>query len=347
MIALHRKYGRLVRTGPNEVSVSDPAAIKTIYAPGSKFKKSEWYGVWQGHRAFDLFAERNERKHGMQRRLVSNIYSTDSLLQSESHIDRCLKDFLGKLRQRVSQPINLGLWLQLFAFDIVGEVTFSQRFGFIDAAKDDGAFQQIEKALKSAAWVGQIHQLYWILDFLSPVIGSGWLAISARHGKLRAFAAQQVARRKDRSNDNLDILSKLRDVQVQKPQELDENAVLSMATSNIFAGSDTTAISLRAIIFHLLKNPRYKQRVIEEVDEMEKEGKVSDPIKYAEAKEMPYLQACIHEGLRLHPATVIGVNPWVIHRDTSIFGEDVDSFKPERWLGHRTSDMGAYTCTRT
>jgi len=31
MISLHRKYGKLVRTGPNEVSVADLAAIKTIY----------------------------------------------------------------------------------------------------------------------------------------------------------------------------------------------------------------------------------------------------------------------------------------------------------------------------
>jgi len=31
MIRLHRKHGKLVRTGPNEVSVADLAAIKTIY----------------------------------------------------------------------------------------------------------------------------------------------------------------------------------------------------------------------------------------------------------------------------------------------------------------------------
>ncbi len=32
MIDLHSKYGKLVRTGPNEVSVSDLAAIRTIYS---------------------------------------------------------------------------------------------------------------------------------------------------------------------------------------------------------------------------------------------------------------------------------------------------------------------------
>lgn len=30
--------------------------------------------------------------------------------------------------------------------------------------------------------------------------------------------------------------------------------------------------------------------------------------------------------------TVVGVNAWVIHRDRNLWGEDVNEFKPERWL---------------
>ena len=56
MIKLHKKHGSLVRTGPNEISVVDLPAIKKIYAAGTKFSKSDWYAVWQGHRKFDLFA---------------------------------------------------------------------------------------------------------------------------------------------------------------------------------------------------------------------------------------------------------------------------------------------------
>lgn len=47
MIKLHKKYGNLVRTGPNEVSVVDMAAIKKIYAAGTKFSQSGWYVVFQ------------------------------------------------------------------------------------------------------------------------------------------------------------------------------------------------------------------------------------------------------------------------------------------------------------
>ena len=36
---LHRKYGKIVRVGPNKVSVADPAMIPTIYGISSQYKK--------------------------------------------------------------------------------------------------------------------------------------------------------------------------------------------------------------------------------------------------------------------------------------------------------------------
>jgi cytochrome P450 len=37
--------------------------------------------------------------------------------------------------------------------------------------------------------------------------------------------------------------------------------------------------------------------------------------------------------------TVVGMNPWVVHRNQKVFGEDVDEFKPERWLGEDVGDL--------
>ena len=30
--------------------------------------------------------------------------------------------------------------------------------------------------------------------------------------------------------------------------------------------------------------------------------------------------------------TIVGCNPWVIQRDVAIFGDYVDTYRPERWL---------------
>lgn len=116
MIDLHHRLGGLVRTGPNEVSVSDLSAIKIIYGAGSRFRKSDWYSVWQGHRKFDLFGERDERTHGEQRRLVSRAYSMESLKDLEQYVNDAVNVFLDNMSQRQGEVIDMATWVQLFAF---------------------------------------------------------------------------------------------------------------------------------------------------------------------------------------------------------------------------------------
>ncbi|KAK5133694.1 hypothetical protein LTR08_007448 [Meristemomyces frigidus] len=361
MIALHAKHGPFVRTGPNELSVSDLSAIKTIYGAGSKFRKSDWYSVWQGHRKFDLFAERDERIHGEQRRLLSRMYAMESLRGLEPFVDDAVNVFLDNMRQRSHQVIDLGIWVQLFAFGkappsyVIGEITFSKRFGFMDSGRDDGSFEEINGALKSACWIGQMPALYWLHDALMPYIGNR-LGIAGRDGYIRQFALREIAARQDRPGNEQDMLSKLHATQKEKPLEMDANAVASTATSNMFAGSDTTAISTRAILYHLLKNPPCLATLLAEIAHRRAQGLLSSPVKFAEAEQMPYLQAAMYEALRLHPAvgmslprtvpaggatvagrhlpagTVVGANAWVLHRDREVFGDDVEAFRPERWM---------------
>jgi cytochrome P450 len=37
--------------------------------------------------------------------------------------------------------------------------------------------------------------------------------------------------------------------------------------------------------------------------------------------------------------TVIGANPWVVHRNTEVFGADAAMFRPDRWLKEDTGNM--------
>lgn len=208
--------------------------------------------------------------------------------------------------------------------DVIGEVSFSKSFGFMDAAKDDGSFKQIEDSLQSAAWVGQLPLVFWINDYLTPIFGNK-LSLSNRHGSIRALAVKEVNARKGRGSDRKDILSKLFAAQKEKNGQLDDTAVVSMATSNIFAGSDTTAISTRAIIYYLLKNPEYKQRLINEIDEWRQQGKLSDPVKLDETEKMPYLQAVMYEALRCHPAVGMSLPRVVPNGGVTIGGQYLPS----------------------
>jgi hypothetical protein len=62
-----------------------------------------------------------------------------------------------------------------------------------------------------------------------------------------------------------------------------------------FAGSDTTAIGMRSVFYHLMRNKQVYDTIMEEIDIATKEGRLSSPVKYAQAIKLPYLCACIKE----------------------------------------------------
>ena len=121
------------------------------------------------------------------------------------------------------------------------------------------------------------------------------MAVTARHGRLRDFGSQEIESRKKVGSDHQDMLAKLLEVQKQHPEEMNEVNVLSVATSNAVAGSDTTAISTRSVIYHLLKNPECKKKLVEEIDMQMAEVGLTQPITLEQTKHMLYLQACLYE----------------------------------------------------
>lgn len=129
---------------------------------------------------------------------------------------------------------------------------------------------------------------------------------------------------------------------------------------NINAGSDTIASTVRAVFYHLLRNPSSLHTLVTELDEANARGDLTTPCpSWQETQSLPYLCAAIKEGLRMNPAlslplerlvppegftlsdtlrsylppgSIIGINPYVFHRDTQVFGQDANVWNPSRWL---------------
>jgi hypothetical protein len=55
------------------------------------------------------------------------------------------------------------------------------------------------------------------------------------------------------------------------------------------AGSDTTAISLRACFYYLIKTPRVMNKLRQQLEQQYNDGRISDPITLEESLQMPYL----------------------------------------------------------
>jgi cytochrome P450 len=178
----------------------------------------------------------------------------------------------------------------------------------------------------------------------------------------RAFAA--VAERKKKhetegtspgSSDYLDLFLASRD---SYPEIVTgDDVVVNYCFLNVVAGSDTTGTSLAVILYYVYHNPEILHKVREELAANQIDG--SSPGAFRELSRLPYLDAVIQEGLRIHPpigltlervvpsggwqvpdggpylpaGTKVGMNSWVSNRDEKLYGpEDVDQFIPERWM---------------
>ncbi|KAF7183368.1 hypothetical protein CNMCM7691_003567 [Aspergillus felis] len=386
-IDLHRKHGKLVRFGPNMVSVGDPKEVPAIYGFSGKYKKvlskynfvnrnkeadqeqSKFYQVIlpmsKGKILPGLFATQDEDIHRMLKKPIASIYSMSNLVSFEPFVDQTIHCFFDQLDSRFAnhgRPLDFGMWLQMFAFDVIGEITFSQRLGFLEKGEDiDNIMGDIWKYFQYVAPVGQMP---WIDELW---VKNPWIS-RMRKASWSAMGDFAVTRQNERMNlmnnpsgeaknlNDRDFLSRFIEA-MAKDKSVPQWALLAWTQSNITAGSDTTAIMLRTIFYNLLQHPETMAKLMDELRTAAKAGSLSAIVTWKQSRQLAYLDACIKEAGRIHPpfglplervvpeggveicgeflpaGTIVGMNAWVVHRDEETFGPDADSWHPERWLG--------------
>ncbi len=295
--------GPIVRLAPNRYSIGDPSAIRTIYGPGSKFSKSDYYtpfgAPFADHK--DVFSETSNEKHSVERRKTSNMYAMSSLVSYEPFVDKVNGEFMDALAGHAQhgRDFDLFTWMQFYAFDVIGEITFGRSFGLIGEGED-------KSGLLHAAHVGSIG--YGSMAGLVPEIHPWyvWLQkafpIYSYMEVMQRVIMQQIGARTkgESSSDRKDFLEKC--IELNNAGKLDQFTMNNVIGANLGAGSDTTGISMTAIIYYLMKNPHCLQRLREEIDTAVMEGNLSNPATFQEGQKLPYLQATIKEALRLHAA---------------------------------------------
>jgi hypothetical protein len=103
----------------------------------------------------NLFATRDEAHHREMKRVIASAYSFTSLLTNEAAIDSCSNLLIKKLSEFADEKtsVDLGDWLQYYTFDVVGELTFAKKLGFLNLGEDvDGMIEAIQGLLVSTTY---------------------------------------------------------------------------------------------------------------------------------------------------------------------------------------------------
>ncbi|KAK8155481.1 cytochrome P450 [Phyllosticta citribraziliensis] len=359
-IKLHAKYGPIVRTSPNSISVSSPYAAREILSAGKGFHKTDFYAVFPPPENPDIFTEIREHEHARKKRAAAVPYSMATMQQMTPCIENTIDLLMQKVRSFAegSREVALDIWLHYFAFDVLGEVAFSRRFGFLDTGKDvEGCISAINVNQQYNAAVGQIPQLNALLRH-NPIWKLCQVLVKSAQPLITRLALDELRKRKtgEVNTERKDLLGQLLRAHEATPEKFSEGDVFAVAHGAIFAGSDSTASTMQSLLHHVLREPHIYRRILAEIDDAVKAGRLSDVVQYNEALQLPYFQAALKEAMRMRPAvgvamarqvppagaeidgkwypggTAIDVHAWVLHRDRGIFGDDAEVFRPERWL---------------
>ncbi|BGP40305.1 hypothetical protein JCM10450v2_004286 [Rhodotorula kratochvilovae] len=258
-------------------------------------------------------------------------------------------------------------WYNALAFDIIGDLAFGAPFNMIERdgadtvaiTKEDGSViyaggvQILNERGEYSATLGNLPP--WIrpyMKYVDPWYARGLASVNNLTGIARTRVNERL---QNGAGDRKDILSHLQNGKDSEGNPMGIPELTAEALTQLIAGSDTTSNSSCAIMYHIVANPHAYKKLREELDSTFGPRGITGVMDYDDVKALPYLGACINEALRLHstsgmglprlmtqdtavcgevfPAgTILSVPSYSIHRIKEIWGDDAESYRPERWL---------------
>jgi len=261
---MHRKYGKVVRIGPNELCFFDLDSIKDIYGQSTQLctKATAFYGGFTMTGADSVFSTRDRAVHGRMRRLLSYGFSQQGVLQFEQDIRQMVGHYQGIVGSS-PQPVDFYALTQHLFLDITSHLSFAKSFDTLTQGSNPGAediftyfnicplFGEVPIArylpfgIFRAAKQAQPRIISWAqsrIDEVRAEVRAG----TAGHGLLRSMIEAEDSETGQAFSD----------------EELIENAVIF-----VLAGSATSATTVLYLLWAVAKHPAVEKRLLREVRE--------------------------------------------------------------------------------
>lgn len=378
----HVKRGEtILRIGPNALAFNHPDAIKDIYGHRTKCIKDRKETILAGtHR--QLFDVVDKEEHGRKRKLLSAAFAIKNLEKWEYKVNYTAQRLVKALDARCTAPLKQGQvpiaddlnvdynhWINLWTIEAINFIALSSKMDLLDTGTDgvtaerpDGTqyraryrFSQNQNAIVKSVFCWDYDLWLWVA-WVTQIVPSKWKQTwenSSPWGDITYHQASERLRRYKAGEKLDDFFTCLMEDKSGSPNFLEWGEIVAETAAIIDAGAETTAIALTNILELLIRHPDQLSTLRRELESVLEEDEIVAP--YDKVKDLPYLKACLDEGLRLIPPTSSGLprrtppegasilGEWIpgdtsvsmtiygAHHDGTIY-PDPDAFKPERWI---------------
>ncbi|TID07058.1 Isotrichodermin C-15 hydroxylase [Colletotrichum higginsianum] len=350
---VHAKYGPVVRIGPNELSFATEEALKTIHNPGPDSGHFTKQGTIESLLAKLIWAAPNlltttdKTAHKRLRTALQPAFTAKALMEQEDivqhHVNRAVESLGAELTDKTAVSISDHVGKMIWS--IVGDLSFGEPL----------LHDQMSTYEKMKYTYGKGAPLLELFQFLTEI------PIFGRLAKLPVMTVPHVFRVPknfllmnqlrgciERQGGRKDFLTAI--LSAKESAGLTQAEILSNSALFAMVGYDTSATTLSAVFYHVLRGPDHYRRIQKEVRGAY--SSVSD-ITAQSVLRLSYLNACVQETLRLTPpingrgshrispgATIDGLyvpkgvnvsaDIWTIQRRPEYWAL-ADKFRPDRW----------------
>lgn len=237
-------------------------------------------------------SELDHRRHIEKNRNIASGYALSNIIKSEPYVDAVLELFTDAMDEaaKTGKPFKFETWFTYYSFDVLGEVTFSKSFGFVETGTDIGNAISNTRAL--ALYIAVMGYYIW---FHNLTLGNPLLSRLGIQPSSHIFdtCLAAIKARKENPKVRKDMMQQWLDTRAKYPDRMAESEIFGAAVANVGAGADTVSSTMQALTYCLIRSPEHLQRLREEIDAAQAAGELSPIVQYNEAQKLPFLQACV------------------------------------------------------
>ncbi|KAK7753592.1 hypothetical protein SLS62_004450 [Diatrype stigma] len=301
MQQLHSEYGSVVRFGPNDLSYTDPQAWKDIYGyqKGRKENPKDKRFYPEPDNAAPALADiPDTARHAIVRRFMAPAFSDRAIKEQETLFQQYAELMVTSIRRFMQDRgyVDMVKMYNLTTFDIMAKLTYGDSFGLLETSEYT---PWVELIFKSISFVPLIQLMchYPILGVLFKKLEPKSVErMRISHHKYCVDLLDKTLAKGPNYGDlwNPTLPRDGKESLLPVP-ELQTNAQMLMA-----AGTETSATLLSGLTYLLLRNPRSMRLLTEEIRGVFNSS-YSKKMSFDSLARLPYLNACIEEGLRMYP----------------------------------------------
>jgi cytochrome P450 len=293
------------------------------------------------------------------RRNLSHAFSDKALRQQEPLIQSYVDLLVHRLGEHATEGKNVDImhWYNYTTFDIISDLSFGEPLYCLRDSAYHKWVHLVFAFVKTSGFAATRNKylLFNILDTLRSLFTLN-NNTSRTRTEFFAMARDKVERRLQKIGDGdekPDFWSYVIANQGNEGKRLERGEMHSNAVTLLVAGSETTATTLSGTTYLLLKNASAYDKLVSEIRNA---FATAGDITIEAVNKLPYLVACLNEGLRYYPpvptgfprtvppagdtisgfyvpgGTAVYVSQHATHHSERNF-RDPGKYVPERWLG--------------